>query len=659
MDRELRNHLLAKMERQGKLMRNDGETEEKHVVVQDNSSENTSESEPSLWELGKKYLTGVVSDEENTPKSAVSVTKEHNSNAKYTQEDIVQGGIPHYPTVRFSADNDILTGGIPKNEIPVEDLQTYEDEILTETTPETLPQADLRSKWEETDKVLEEFGLEKTDSEPGYASADDIQEIPTEGVTNNLTSEKTPEVTSAAVPENLPIVDGTLPVSETEKTIQEKYDLPNLPEQSELEEGRLNGELSDENKRKYSKMSGEAKSIFKRAFESLYAVPGVNRLVGHLELGHRNKEIDKHEQMVMELKTRFDVLGQEIKGAQASINSKTEAIQELEASIVKNAGSNVELLKSMQNDLKKIRKEKKVLAEKLKTLSEEQSLMRTEVQFRINLIKHHTAERDAVANMFIEHYQEALEPLEKTINTLKSEMDEEKLAETVMEARHAEAAKRLEEYQQEKTQYESILRKAGHSPEAIANSEGVLKLEAEIKRGNEKIKDAKGNVANRIRNVEEKISGVLIKAEVVNKEVGKYITMKKHRPIEVVLESPAKPVEPKPQAGPEVSSGGAVAPAETVVENKQVTPEVDKRLTTKEFIAGWNAYLNEKHGDSASGALVNKEAFLSKMRQMKMSEEFKTDPVHYKKILESYYRFMQIPADKFSKSIDAFIASKS
>lgn len=353
--------------------------------------------------------------------------------------------------------------------------------------------------------------------------------------------------------------------------------------------------LSSENQSFWGRMSEGGKKIASQAYEGLYKIPGVNRVVGKMEIAYNQFWIDRHEEKSVEFKNKMDGLGLK---SEAFEQSK----KEIESVIENLRQQNIPGVESLELKVKVIDQQKI-------NLLNEKDKIQSKFEARENKTKLYTNERDRVADKLIGRYNEKLEPMEKELENLQTCKDQADLVIAVTEVKHKEQIAKLDDIEKRKTQVEEALRRTGMSEKEIRKFEAVKTLEGFLSQGRENIRTEKENLARRKAEINAKIAKVDAKANPYRDKREEFARVKEDK----------------------------------------------ERLKTSDYVSGWNSYLQEKYGKKLPGELIDPKDFL---RSTRLSAEHKLDFKDFKNILTKYYKFRKIPADKLNKSIDKFFAEK-
>lgn len=408
--------------------------------------------------------------------------------------------------------------------------------------------------------------------------------------------------------------------------------------------------LSEENKSFLGRMSEGGKKIAGQVYEGLYKIPGVNKVVGKLEIAYNQFWIDKHEEKAVDFKNKMD-------GLDLKAGAFEQSKKEIESVIEDLKSQNIPGVESLQLKIKVIDQQKI-------NLLNEKDKVQSKFEARENKAKLYTNERDRVADKLIGRYNEKLEPMEKELENLQTCKDQADLIIAVTEVKHKEQIAKLDGIEKRKTQVEEALRRTGMSEKEIGKFEAVKTLAVFLSEGREKIRLEKENLAQRKAKINKKIAKVDAKANPYRDKREEFARVKEGRPLKINVPTRERGGEFKgteettPHTRAENSGGyeSSRTYEKESPEAEEKTIEEDKeRLKTQDYISGWNSYLQEKYGKKLPGELIDSKDFLISTR---LSAEHKLDFKDFKNILTKYYKFRKIPADKLNKSIDKFFAEK-
>ena len=157
--------------------------------------------------------------------------------------------------------------------------------------------------------------------------------------------------------------------------------------------------LNSDNRSFFRKMSEGGREIANQAYEGLYKIPGVDRVVGKMEIAYNEFWMHRHEEKAIEFKNKID-------GFEVKIGSFDQSKKEIESVIENLKQQNIPGAESLQIKVRDIERQKM-------DLLNEEDRIHTKFEARENKMKLYASERDRVADKLIGRYNEKLEPMEK------------------------------------------------------------------------------------------------------------------------------------------------------------------------------------------------------------------------------------------------------
>lgn len=412
--------------------------------------------------------------------------------------------------------------------------------------------------------------------------------------------------------------------------------------------------LSSENQGFFHKMSEGGKKLAGQAYEGLYKIPGVNRIVGKIEIAYNQFWVDRHEEKAVGFKSKMD-------GLNLKVGAFDQSKKEIESLVENFKKQGVPGVESLSLKLKDIDQQKM-------DLLNQKDKAQSKFEARENKMKLYTNERDRVADKLISRYNEKLEPMEKELENLQTYKDQTDLLVAVTEVKHNEQIARLGGREKQKRQVEEALRGTGMSEKEIKKFEGVKVLEEFLAQGREKLKIEKENLAKKKAEINQKIAKVDAKANPYRDKREEFTRVKEGRPIKMNVETRQRGQEFKgeeetgshtrEQRSESSYTTGGESSSEVSAEEEIVETKEDKeRLKTSSYVSGWNTYLQEKYGKGKvpPNEMVDQKDFLKMTR---LSVDYKLDFKDFKNILAKYYKFRKMPTEKLNKNIDNFFKEK-
>jgi len=279
--------------------------------------------------------------------------------------------------------------------------------------------------------------------------------------------------------------------------------------------------LNSENQSFLSRMSEGGKKLANQAYEGLYKIPGVNRVVGKLEITYNQFWIDKHEEKAVDFKNKMDGLALKASAFEQSKKEIESAIEDLKSQNIPGVEYESLQLKIKIIDQQKI------------NLLNEKDKAQSKFEARENKAKLYINERDRVADKFIGRYNEKLKPMEKEIENLQTCKDQVDLDIAVTEVKHKEQIAKLDGIEKRKAQVEEALRKTGMSEKEIGKFEAIKTLAGFLADSREKIRLEKENLAQRKAKINEKIARVDAKANPYRDKREEFTRVKEGRSIKI------------------------------------------------------------------------------------------------------------------------------
>jgi hypothetical protein len=405
--------------------------------------------------------------------------------------------------------------------------------------------------------------------------------------------------------------------------------------------------LSSENQRFFHNIPERGRDFAGQIYETLHEIPGINRIVGKLEIAYNQFWIDRHQEKAIKFKEKMD-------GLDLRVGAFDQSKKEIESVIENLKSQNIPGVESLQIKLQDIDRQKAgLLNEKDKTQSK--------FEAGDNKLKLYTNERDRVADKLIERYEEKLKPMEVELERLSTFRDQTDMLITVAEERHKKQLAKLSDIEKEKTQLEKSLRRAGTSEKEIRKLDAIKQLDKVLADGRKKVRIEKANLARRKAEINEKIAKVDAKANPYRDKREEFVRVKEGRPIKIDVAARQRGVEFKgveeTQAHSRSEAAYETGSASTEVERKseieEESVEDKEKLQTIVFISSWNTFLKETYNDTAK--FIDAKDFL---QETGLSENYRLDFKDFKNILGKYLKYRKLSVDQFNQSIDKFFEQK-
>lgn len=405
------------------------------------------------------------------------------------------------------------------------------------------------------------------------------------------------------------------------------------PRDSGLAEQNITESFNSENKKLHDELPPKGKKMTERIFDVIHKIPGINRIVGKLEIAYNQSKADKNREVNVGLKDQMEKLSREIavlEGTKKEMNDLTLQFEKQGSGLE----SVVLSLSVKVNDLDTRRN----------NLLEKKENIQSEFEERENKIKLHTAEINRVADTLIEKYNKSIEPLKKELDSLQLVEDKISLDESVSDALHEEQKKRLDSISAKGIELKAVLVKTGMSEKEIQNFGAMKSLEKLVVEGNAKIDKEKANLDKQRTNTIEKIEKTKGKAGVYQSKIEEFERLKNNLPI--LIESPVYLVRDE----------DIIAEESEEPVRRENSYEADDRLDVVNYIKRWNVFLTERYGsDAENNDFVKTDNFV---RDTGLNRSTKLDAKKFKNILGKYYKYARIPTFSFNDSADEFFAKK-
>lgn len=419
--------------------------------------------------------------------------------------------------------------------------------------------------------------------------------------------------------------------------------------------------FNDDNKDLYSKLPTKSKKTAGRVFGILYKIPGVQQIVGRLEIAHKQSKIDKHQNVNIGLKEQLNSIGYQLESLEIAKKGLEEVSAQFEA-------QGIVETKSLDLKIADINKQ-------IADFGKQKNEIQSEFEDRKRKIDRHVDERDDVADMLIEKYTETLKPMEAVLTDLQSNRDQLELTEAVLYAQHVEKVREFDKLKKTKEDYEIDLRKDGFSVIEIKENAGIKMMEEQLNNGYKKVVDEHNEILKQKSEIDAKIGNVKVKANVYYDKRDNFVRVKNNHPLKIKVETRSREgvitedeakkraeqtkVDVDNRRNPVIevvidSSVGVSGGVEGGVKEKAV--EKDSRLGVMENINNWNAFLKKKYGDNANKQVVPIASFCLKTG---LIDSMKFQPRLLKDMIKKYYKYLGITVpDKISKDMDEFFVKK-
>lgn len=425
--------------------------------------------------------------------------------------------------------------------------------------------------------------------------------------------------------------------AETTKANQEKKE--ENPSEINPDAKRIAAFVETKNKDFFGQMSDMGKEIMSNAYEGIYMTPGLNRLVGKMEIAHNQFWINKKEGKASRLKNRMDAFGLKNKSLNTGISEINNAAKILEEFGM--GGSASLLVKS------------KKLEDSISGNENKIDKLQGRVEKRENRVKLFTNKRDAIADRLITHYEKKLSPIEGKLEVLEEKRNEVELFCIASEVRLDEQRAKITKIEEAKKKIQKSYMDAGFSDRQIRKNDVIKELESQINNSYSFIQIEQAKIATEREEINKKIVKTNKKAEPYRNRKNQFVRVKDNRPIDFKLEERKYADEFKGTESTEShprDSGEYVYGTENREEPSRSYFESSfenmDRFTN--LIEKYNKLVKEKGHE----IIKIDEKELSQATRLSSSNQMSTK--NFKRIIEQYYKAKKIKEKEYKDIINNF-----
>ena len=384
----------------------------------------------------------------------------------------------------------------------------------------------------------------------------------------------------------------------------------------------------------FDKISDSGKAVVHGLYEGAYKSPGINRLVGKMEIAYNQFRGDKYEKKAAKFKNKLD-------GVDIKINAFQQAKENLAGVIKDLKQQNIPAATALELKIKDIEKQINKLANKrdrIQTKFEEKESRRN---LRIN-------KRDQIANRLIEYYENKLEPFERKLEDLRKEQDHIDLLMMATEVKHKNREATLEKLQKKLDFTIENYKRLGMSERKIRKDEAVKAFNEQIANArkemqleNKKLQLAKDKLDTKIAKVDAKANPYRDRRE-------EFVRVTKVRPIEFNVPGREKgqPHEGKEEIKTherkesEVKKTESASKVEGKIETAFEEEEEKEKFPVAAYLATLNDYLLKNYDKTY---VINKKDYYA---QTQLSRYDKMEVADFRRILLQYAKFKRMPTQK-------------
>jgi len=404
---------------------------------------------------------------------------------------------------------------------------------------------------------------------------------------------------------------------------------------------------SDNPFRSLVRVPSDKGSVFSRIYEGIYKIPGVNVVVGKMEMAFHQHFADSNEKKAVKFKVSLDSI-------KSSIDALDLGVKELESQVESMRQQGIPGGETLQLEIKKAQARRD-------SLLKEQDKTRTRFDEFSAETKLFTSERDRVADKLIEYYDKKLEPLESALEKQQTCKDQLDLTISVAASRHKKELARIEGLESKKAKIEESLRATGISDRDIRNNGAIKNFERMVSRAHGDIKAENDELIRRQRELNNGTASLNRRANPYRDRRSEFVRIKSGRPLEMDVEQRTSPHEfsgvddIEAQTGREEEQGNT-RPVRRAAEATPGTLETaEDQIELSSLISGWNEYIRETSGQENNEETIDIEDFLSATG---LWADYSSDVEDFKDILTHYYKFRKKPTELFDTSFDNFFEER-
>lgn len=432
---------------------------------------------------------------------------------------------------------------------------------------------------------------------------------------------------------------------ENKKTTTTKESVPQQDQINNNDTEKVSPFIETENRSFFGRMSSGAKEMMSKAYEGIYMTPGVNNLVGKMEIAYNQFWIDKKETKANKLKSKMD-----------AISSKKNSLDEAERQIK-------ETSKMMQgsgfsNPSSLLSKTKKIEEMNFK-LSNKENKLQERIEKRENRVRLYTNKRDAIADRLINHYDKKLSPIEGKIEALEDRRNKVELFCVATEVRLDEQKAKIKRLEESKLIIEKHYIDAGLTEKKIKHDKFIKELESQINQGYTDIQIEKSKIETKRKEINEKIARVDKKAEPYRNKRDQFVRVKDRRPVDFGLKERKYSDEFKSQEkikshtrdyGKDKYDGvEEVGNDQNNEQERKYSDDYEKMEKLSDLTDRLNIHI--KKGRLDKKFIIDKIEFSGATR---LSESTKMSLDNFKKIIGLFYKTKNIQGPELEKIINKF-----
>lgn len=396
----------------------------------------------------------------------------------------------------------------------------------------------------------------------------------------------------------------------------------------------------------FSRMTEGARRLASSVYETMYKIPGVNRVVGKLEVAYNEMWMKRHESKAAVLKTKFDVQDMRINMLTRSRDDLRATVESLRASGTPGADEMLIRVNTIE--------------EQITDAQNRRDIIQTKIEKRSNKERIYTNQRDEIADRLIGRYREKLVPIEarlENINTVKSRCE---LMSRVHEARNEDELRNLEVVKDQIKAHENILRESGSTERAIRNDVVIKQLSRMVLERERNIEDTRRKYQKEIDDLNKRAAVWEKKAAPHRDKVDRFVRIKARRPVVPQVPERLAPFEHEDRESvapnPRVPAGGGAlegsAGASGGAELRPRPESMENRATFEEVLKHWNEVAqNDEFADIRDTIMIRPERFVHETG-IRLNEQLSVKGVL--SIMDAYCVHNKVPKARAKRLLEDF-----
>ncbi len=381
-------------------------------------------------------------------------------------------------------------------------------------------------------------------------------------------------------------------------------------------------------------MSGGARSLIRRAFESIYRVPFINRMTAKLGIAYNEIWMQRHEKKAAQKRDKVSNLDNQIDAIQQSIQ---EMSNERERAQQENAAGTAPLISNIRKGEKRLRK-----------LRKKRDKAQSKFEKRDNKMSTYANRRDGIADKLIHRYDEKLRPFEDRMERQRQAVYRLEMDQAVMAERHDREMQRLDRIKQLRDQRWDNLRQAGVS-ERQANK-SVEWQDDRMRSIRDSIEAERRQLEDRKARIDKQMARIDKKANRRRDIQDTYKRVKERRPLRTTTTDRERT--------PDIRERESVS--DHVGERAGGEQQERRResRTVSDFVENWNTYLSNEVGEDnvPQGERIDINHFVVSLQRshhgLDQNSRFGFD--NFERLLRAYFRINNVRDQNLEQRFNYF-----